>query len=67
MYMSKVGPIRPFSVLCLLALGDSIPKPESFQEDVNGEKLTVKKWWIFGADFFMVYAEIFTVYKGHRR
>ena len=20
------------------------------QEDVNGEKLTVKKWWIFGAD-----------------
>ena len=22
-----------------------------FQEDVNGEKLTVKKWWIFGADF----------------
>ena len=20
-------------------------------EDVNGEKLTVKKWWIFGADF----------------
>ena len=23
----------------------------SIQEDVNGEKLTVKKWWIFGADF----------------
>ena len=22
-----------------------------FQEDVNGEKLTIKKWWIFGADF----------------
>ena len=21
------------------------------QEDVNGEKLTVKKWWISGADF----------------
>ena len=21
------------------------------QEDVDGEKLTVKKWWIFGADF----------------
>ena len=20
-------------------------------EDVNGEKLTVRKWWIFGADF----------------
>ena len=34
------------------------------QEDVNGEKLTVKKWWIlvpifsrFGADFFTVYAD----------
>ena len=26
------------------------------QEDVNGEKLTVKKW-ICGADFFTVYAE----------
>ena len=37
------------------------------QEDVNGEKLTVKKWWIFGADFFTVYAELFTVYKGHKR
>ena len=36
-------------------------------EDVNGEKLTVKKWWIFGADFFTVYAELFTVYKGHKR
>ena len=22
-----------------------------YQEDVNGEKLTVKKWWIIGADF----------------
>ena len=22
-----------------------------FQEDINGEKLTVKKWWIFCADF----------------
>ena len=32
------------------------------QEDVNGEKLTVKKWWIFGADFFTVYAEFFTVF-----
>ena len=35
------------------------------QEDVNGEKQTVKKWWIFGADFFTVYAEFFPVYKGH--
>ena len=24
----------------------------------------MKKWWIFGADFFTVYAEFFTVYKG---
>ena len=24
---------------------------------VNGEKLTVKKWWIFGADFFTVYTD----------
>ena len=22
------------------------------QQDVNGEKLTMKKWWIFGADLF---------------
>ena len=36
-------------------------------EDVNGEKLTVKKWWIFGADFFTVYAEFFTVCKGQKR
>ena len=44
------------------------------QEDVNGEKLTVKKWWIFGADFsrfgadfFMVRCRFFTVYKGRKR
>ena len=44
------------------------------QEDVNGEKLTVKKWWIFGADFFTVWCRFFhglrrffTVYKGHNR
>ena len=24
----------------------------TFQEDVSGEKLTMKKWWIFGADLF---------------
>ena len=35
------------------------------QEDVNGEKLTVKKWWIFGADFFTVWCRFFTVYR-HR-
>ena len=22
------------------------------QQDVNGEKLAMKKWWIFGADLF---------------
>ena len=38
------------------------PVKQFRQEDVNGEKLTVKKWWICGADFFMVYAELFTVY-----
>ena len=44
------------------------------QEDVNGEKLTVKKWWILGADFFTVWCRFFhglrrffTVYKGHKR
>ena len=27
-------------------------RSQAFQiKDVNGEKLTVKKWWIFGADF----------------
>ena len=31
----------------------------NFQEDVNGEKLTVKNWWIFGADFFMVWCRFF--------
>ena len=31
----------------------------SCQEDVNGEKLTVKKWWIFGADFFTVWCRFF--------
>ena len=31
----------------------------SAQEDVNGEKLTVKKWWIFGADFFTVWCRFF--------
>ena len=50
------------------------PRAKSFQEDVNGEKLTVKKWWIFGADHFTVWCRFFhglrrffTVYKGHKR
>ena len=25
--------------------------PSNDQEDVNGDKVTMKKWWIFGADF----------------
>ena len=37
------------------------------QEDVNGEKLTVKKWWIFGADFFTVWCRFFTVYANFSR
>ena len=36
-------------------------------EDVNGEKLTVKKWWIFNADFFMVWCRFFTVYADFSR
>ena len=36
-------------------------------EDGNGEKLTVKKWWLFGCRFFTVCAEFFTVYKGRKR
>ena len=44
---------------CLKILGKeskNAPKSKEYrknenQEDVNGEKLTVKKWWIFGADF----------------
>ena len=44
------------------------------QEDVSGGKLTVKKWWICGADFFTVWSRFFhglrrffTVCKGHKR
>ena len=37
------------------------------REDVNGEKLTVKKMVDFWCPFFTVYAELFTVYKGHKR
>ena len=41
-----------------------------YQEDVNGEKLTVKKWWICGADFFTVWCQFFsrfTVYADFSR
>ena len=34
--------------------------PSPGQEDVNGEKLTVKKWWIFGAGFFTVWCRFFS-------
>ena len=34
------------------------------QEDVNGEKLTAKKWWIFGADFFTVWCRFFHGLQG---
>ena len=38
------------------------------QEDVNGEKLTVKTWWIFGADFLSRFgADFFTVYADFSR
>ena len=37
-----MGEIHEFFVLALSLV---------CHEDVNGEKLTVKKWWIFGADF----------------
>ena len=40
---------------------------DHFQEDVNGEKLTVKKWWIFGADVFTVWCRFFTVYADFSR
>ena len=36
-------------------------------EDGKGEKLTVKNGGFLGADFFTVYAEFFTVYKGRKR
>ena len=31
---------------------DSIAISRDIQQDVNGEKQTMKKWWIFGADLF---------------
>ena len=60
--------------VCLLSLPDW-KHPDNarrglaqiFQEDGNGEKLTVKQWWLFGCRFFTVCAEFFTVYKGRKR
>ena len=38
------------------------------QEDGNGEKLTVKKWWLFGCRFFHGFgADFFTVYADFSR
>ena len=51
-------------------------KPERgyVHEDGNGEKLTVKKWWLFGCRFFHGLVPIFhglrrffTGYKGRKR
>ena len=55
---SQIAPLPP-----VVALNRSF----KCHEDVNGAKLTVKKWWIFGAAFFTVYAELFMAYKGHKR
>ena len=71
---------RELFFLCMGECFSSVPVKTNFfdlwalcQEDVNGEKLTVKKWWIFGADFFTVWCRFFhglrrffTVYKGHK-
>ena len=46
----------------------SSQEPQTTQEDINGEKRTVKKWWIFGADFFSRFgADFFTVYANFSR
>ena len=39
------------TVTVTVILGKSILRSNKTQEDVNGEKLTMKTWWIFGADF----------------
>ena len=53
------------SVLCELKF--LVLKGKNAQEDANGEKLTVKKWWLFGCRFFHGLRRVFTVYKGHKR
>ena len=60
---ARPGPILVPSVPSRIGPGRA--ETDFFQEDVNSEKLTVKKWWIlvpifygfFGADFFTVYAD----------
>ena len=49
--------VRYFVALKNLSCQNWLCRRASFQEDVNGEKLTVKQWWIFGADFFTVCAD----------
>ena len=67
--MAAIHQALLYSDLSLLFLGRDIWGGCKTQEDVNGEKLTMKKCWsrIFGADFITAYAELFTVYKGHKR
>ena len=58
---SSTGGYQPFipaialqyRTMCreFLNLGFAKPMFCNSHEDVNGEKLTVKRWWIFGADF----------------
>ena len=49
--------LRRFPLVCLCNGNNSSGSTilslqlEINQEDVNGENLTMKKWWIFGADF----------------
>ena len=43
-------------------------KQGAFHEDGNGEKLAVKKWWLFGRRFFSRFgADFFTVYADFSR
>ena len=50
----------PFCFLSTQEGGQNNTQEPLCQEDVNGEKLTVKKWWIFGADFFHGLVPIFS-------
>ena len=67
-----LGPIS-LGTFCFLGRNTGLQRtpfdktPVSDQEDVNGEKLTVKKWWIFGADFFTFCCRFFTVYADFSR
>ena len=63
MLSEGVNRVQPLGVTILLK---GAYKPWT-QEDANGEKLTVKKWWIFGADFFTVWCRFFTVYADFSR